>query len=385
MSRFCCRKSERYLTELLSCSFLLFLLVIFSRSSVALAEGGGETQVSKAVNDLAGREAKAEAKGEDRTAGARNAEEKISAFLDEYEKADEQRKLEALDGLFSHINVAGCKINMGLRNRLSATLIPDFKAIEGDDDSARSKRVLIVYILAGCGKNKEAQEFVLGIIDNGPDYLRQCALGWATRSLKDDYDLYAKYEELERKNLITTRRKLILSNRIDKERTRRELWKIIRETKDKEMFVFAGSMMTSYEGKGQSPKELSLIFRRIQELGLDNTGIWFWLDAEKCAKYLEGVKGKELVRAVEILDKAGLIAQVFPVVMKRGLIAHPDVHIREIILRKIPSAVSLKMIDVEVARKIVEERLAVERGEGIRRRLRITLSLIEPHSSTVME
>lgn len=258
--------------------------------------------------------------------------------------------------------------NSASRKRLSRSLLATFTKLEDSNENQGAKGE-IVEVIVRYGDNESAKGAILKILDNGPEYLRQRVLAsFSGRTGLSGDDLFAKVDELHKKGSIDLFQKLASQRSLDETRALPEVQRIVREAKDKRTFKQAAEILQSY-GKPEAMRE---ILPRLKELELDQkydshgNGL-FWINSSLLARYIENAEGDDLLSALQFLEmERGPQVYCVPVIVKRGLVHHPDTRIRKLASKQIRDGISGWTVDFDEAERAVGTQLAAETDSEIR-------------------
>lgn len=236
------------------------------------------------------------------------------------------------------------------RKRLSQELTQLYTQTKDKDFSDPSLRLGLIYDLTRYGDNEVAKPFILRILDRGSKDERAEALrGLGSPGGISGDDLYAKIEDLARREIITDQAKTTYLARIDNERALTSILREVRSTRDKRKFLYsAWTLQNSY----RNPTNYKDILPRLKELGLTQRGSFdgksdglFWVNAELLAAYIDIAQGSDLRLALEMMAEHAALTRPAsaPALMRR--LEHADPAVRTLAAQALEKVLSRSMSD----------------------------------------
>lgn len=196
-------------------------------------------------------------------------------------------------------------------------------------NTANKRRIIGIIGLANNGP--EGHEFILSVLENGPELYRKEALQVLYgRALKGD-DIYNKIKDLTARGVIRLEYSFGALKGVNPKRAAKEIQDFIATTKDPERYIKTGSLLSEYG----EPDLMDVVidrydyFKNIPKSAQpDHYDPTLAFDIDLLKKYIQAKEGARLKKALEMFDDSGVFGDMkMPVI--QGKLESKDIVSRE--------------------------------------------------------
>jgi hypothetical protein len=205
-----------------------------------------------------------------------------------------------------------------------------YSVLDDELTNTANKRRIIGII--GLGNNgPEAHEFILSVLENGPELYRKEALGVLYgRTLKGD-DIYNKVKDLIARKVIRQEDSLFALKGVNPKRATKEIQDFLATTKDPEQYIKKGGLLSEYG----EPDLMDVVIDRYdyfksipQAERPDHYDPTLAFNMDMLKKYIQAKEGARLKKALEMFDDSGVFGDMkMPVIQEK--LESKDVSSRE--------------------------------------------------------
>lgn len=242
-----------------------------------------------------------------------------------------------------------------------------------DDELTNTANKRRIVGIIGLGNNgAEAHEFIVSVLEHGPELYRKEALRVLYgRTLKGD-DIYNKVKDLTARGVIRLEDSFGALKGTSPKRAAKEIQEFLAKTKDPERYIKTGSLLSEY----REPDLMDVVidrydyFKNIPQADRpDHYDPTLAFDIDLLKKYIQAKEGVRLKKALEMFDDSGVFGDMkMPVIQAK--LESKDVSSREAAVDFLVKQMDIGSASERVAMPILKAAHSRETNPKIKNKLK---------------